>query len=134
MDISLLIQFFVILVIVLAVLLLFLFRHMKARKKRLQDAKETERKTNSIDLHTLRDTLKDKKISSAKLQEIMNLIIQEYGIIDDYKLYGDIILRMTHHPSANKEIIINFDRELSKLNPHHVSSISHSITNGLSSR
>ncbi|MFT5660767.1 MAG: hypothetical protein ACI9TV_001409 [Sulfurimonas sp.] len=134
MDISLLIQFFVILVIILGVLLLFFFRLMKAKKNRLQNAKKTKKKTNSMDLKTLRDTLKDKKLSITQLQETMDLIIKEYGDIDDYSLYADIILRMTHHPSANKEIIISFDRELSKLNPHYASSISHSVTNGLSSR
>ena len=133
MDITLLIQFFVILVVILAVLIFFLLRIVKAKKKRLQNKKKTK-KTPPIDLETLRDRLKDKKLSSTHLQETMNLIIKEYGIIEDFAMYADITLRMTHHPSANKEIILEFDRELSKLNPHYAQSISHSVTNGLSSR
>ena len=134
MSLTLLIQLFIALIVILAILLFFLLRIIKAKKIRLENTKKSKKKNIPLDLATLRNRLKDKNLSSKKLEETMNLIIKDYGVIEDFALYADIILRMTRHPAANKGIVIKFDTELSKLNPHYAISISHNVTNGLSSR
>lgn len=136
MEITLLIKLFFILIVVLAVLMFFLFKIVKARKKKLASFQQVKqvKKERKLDLKDLRDIIKNKKISSKKLQETLDLVIKDYGVIKDFDIYTDIILRITRHPSTTKDIILSFDRELSKLNPKYKSLISNNVTNGLNSR
>lgn len=134
MDITLLIQLFFILIFLLAVLIFFLLRRAKAKKLKREEAKTPLKKVKVVDLDTLRDRLKNKKLKSDELKEILDLVIADHGVINDFKVYSEIILRMTLHPAANKDIVISFDRELSKLNPTYASLISDQVTKGLSAR
>lgn len=134
MEITLLIQLLFILIIILAVLIFFLLHRAKAKKLKIEKAKTQVKKTISMDLNALRDRLKNKKLTAKELKETLDLVIKDYGVINDFAIYVDIILRMTHHPAANKDIVISFDRELSKLNPKYAVSIGNNVTNGLDSR
>jgi hypothetical protein len=133
MDITLLIQSFIFLIIVLAVLMFFLLASRKAKKLKEQEASKSV-PTKQLTLSDLREKLKNKKLSSEQLQETLNLVLENYGEIKKFEDYIEIILRMVHHPHVNKDIIIRFEKELSKLNPEFASSIGKNITLGLNSR
>ena len=133
MQIPTLLIVFIILVFILAVLMFFLLQSRKA--KRMENEKRLAKKyVKTFTLVDLRNQLKDKKLTSSELKKILDTVLQEYGTIDDFDIYIDIILRMTHHPQVNKEIILGFDKELSRLNPKYKSEIGKNVTTGLSSR
>jgi uncharacterized protein YktB (UPF0637 family) len=82
----------------------------------------------------LRDKLKNKKLSAKELSQTVELILERFGKIKDFEIYIDIILRMIHHPKVNKDIVISFEKRLSKLNPDYAETIAHNVTLALNSR
>jgi hypothetical protein len=46
----------------------------------------------------------------------------------------DILFAICRHPNTNKDIIINFDKELEHLNPEYKKEINEAIAKGLNSR
>jgi len=52
----------------------------------------------------------------------------------DFDTYMDILFTICRHPNTNKDIIIKFDKELSRLNPEYKKEINEAITKGLNSR
>ncbi len=122
----------IILVILLGVLIILFFARQE-NKKVLEDS-DKENTEIKVGFNTLVDTIKDKNTSSKKLQETLDMILQEHGEIKDFKVYQDILLRITHHPHTNKNIIISFDKGLSKRNPRYKKEISNTVTDGLNTR
>ena len=120
--------FGVFLVVLLAFLIVIYF---KMQQKKQANSKEKKVK---VELATLCTTIKDKSISSQKLQSTLDMILQEYGEIKDISIYIDILLRITNHPQTNKNIIISFDKALSKRNPKYKQEISQAVTDGLNAR
>ena len=89
------------------------------------------------------EVIKNKNSSTQELQEALDLIIKYHGKIHpklgmrahpDFDIYADIIFRICRHPSTTKEVIINFDRSLEKLNPDYNKEINDALTKGLNSR
>ena len=135
MQISSLIILFFILIVILAILIFFLLKVVKKKKfQKEREKNKAKKKTKAVTLEDLRDKMKDKNLSSKELKDILDAVLQEYGIIEDFTIYMDIIVRMTRHKATNKDIIIAFDKELSRLNPKFAVTISNSVTNGLSLR
>ncbi|MBC8236599.1 MAG: hypothetical protein H8E76_00035 [Helicobacteraceae bacterium] len=132
MNITVLIIVFIFLVLLLAVLIIFLFK--SAKNKNVKSEKTAEIKPKVITLDKLRDRLKDKNLSKQDLENTLNSVIKDYGVIENLDIYVDIIFRMTNHPSTTKEIILSFEKDLSKLNPKYASSISDNVIDGLSLR
>jgi len=117
------------LVLLLAVLLTLFFKAKK--KKALKQSSVSEVKK---DLTELVSILQDKSLSSKELQRISQEVLSVYGKIDQFSIYSEIILIITLHPNTNKNIILNFDKELSRLNPSYKKKISLALTNALDSR
>ncbi len=130
MQISLFL-FGVFLVLLLAVLLILLF---KAKKKKIQITEREQKRVGQKDLSELILILQDKSISSSELQKTSEEILQDHGSISEFAIYRDIVLRITLHPKTNKNIILSFDKELSRLNPAYKKEISRAVTDALNSR
>ena len=146
MEITLIIKSFMGLVIVLAALMFLLFyspnsKAKKAEKKLSKTVPDT--KKPKTDLDSLRAIIKNKKTTSVELKEALDLVLKYYGNIHkklgirvhpDFDIYMEILIVICRHPNTNKNIIIDFDKELSKLNPQYKAEINDAITKGLNSR
>jgi len=146
MDITLLIKSIAALAgaLGLLILLYFYLSHSNQPTKK----KSTRKKPLPIrevkpDLNTLLEVIKDKTSTTQELQEAVNLIIKYYGKIPKklgirahpkFEIYSELILRLCHHPNANKDIILKLDRELHKLNPEYKLELDDSLTKGLDTR
>jgi hypothetical protein len=104
---------------------------------------ESENKHKDIGFDALRAIIKNKQSSSKELKEALDLILKHHGIVSkklglrphpDFDVYMDILFTICRHPNTNKSIIVNFDKELLKLNPEYKSEINDAITKGLNSR
>ena len=100
-------------------------------------------KKSDTDLDSLKAIIKRKKTTSKELKEALDLVIKHHGHIHkklgarshpDFDIYMDILFSICRHPNTNKNIIINFDKELARLNPEYKAEINDAITKGLNSR
>ena len=120
---------------ILLALLMFLLFYNPSKKKVSNSKKTDSSKIDNEELILLVKVLKDKKSDTKRLGETLNLIIKEYGEIKKNKsIYMDILHTICVHPNSNKDIIVNFDRELQKLNPQYKKSINDAVVKGLNSR
>jgi len=129
--------------------LIFLFlyssRTQKAAKKvgtKRSYTKATPPK-EPTDFDSLAKIIRNKKSTADELQHALELLIKYHGTIPkklgirvhpEFYKYSEIMLRLCRHPNTNKELIINFDRELEKKNPEYVKEINDALTKGLNSR
>lgn len=147
MEITLLIKSVMGLVVVLAILIFLLFYSSGAKKKKaIQKSSKkvgSDIKKEKMNLMTLRATIKNKKTSSKELKETLDLVLKHYGVIHkkmgvrshpDFDIYMDILFTICRHPNTSKSIILDFDKELARLNPEYKSQINDAITKGLNSR
>lgn len=152
METELIIKSIIGLVVILTILIFLLFFEPNRAKKELSKNKEVAQKINNdtnssslvnTDLNYLVSILKNKKSDAKKLSEALELIIKHHGSVHqklgirphpDFNIYMDILFTICRHKNTNKDIIIKFDRELTKLNPQYKQEINESITRGLNSR
>lgn len=144
MDIILLIKSGMGLVVILAVLVFFLFYSSSKKKEKLVEKKEPAKPKaeKPRDFAALRAVLTNDKSTSKELKEALDAIVKEYGQISksgkynqsDFGVYMGIIFNICRHPHTTKDIILDFDRELTKLNPKYKSDISDAVTKALNSR
>jgi hypothetical protein len=52
----------------------------------------------------------------------------------DFDIYMDVLFTLCRHPNTNTDLIINFDKELARLNPDYKQEINNAISKGLNSR
>ena len=95
------------------------------------------------DFEALKQIIRDKKSSPAQLEKALDLIIKYYGNIHpkiasishpEFDNYGELIIRLCHHPRVNSKIILKFDKELRAKNPEYERDINSAITKGLELR
>jgi chromatin segregation and condensation protein Rec8/ScpA/Scc1 (kleisin family) len=147
MEITLLIESFLGLVAVLAVLIFFLFyvpRKRKEKAKREEVSKPpVKRVIEYPSFKELVKIVKNRESSTDDLIEALNLIIEHYGVIPpklgirthpEFTTYAEIIVRICRHPNTNKNIIVKFDRDLEQKNPAYKKEINDFLTKGLNSR
>jgi hypothetical protein len=128
------------LLVVLVYFLLFSFKKKKVEKKVLQPKpKEKENR----DLEHLRLVIKKRSSTSEELKKALDLIIKYHGTIHpklgvrthpDFDIYMDILFSLCRHPNTNKNLILDFDRELERLNPAYKIEINDALSKGLNSR
>jgi len=147
MEITLLIKSIMGLIAILA-LLMFLFFYSSASKKNKKIDTKTPKKTIKPreavpDLQTLRMIIKNKKTKTKELKKSLDLVLKYYGNIHkklgvrvhpDFDVYMEILFTICRHPHTNKNIIVDFDKELGRLNPDYKAEINDAITKGLNSR
>jgi lipopolysaccharide export LptBFGC system permease protein LptF len=156
MEAELIIKSIMGLVALLALLMFLLFLEPNSTQKSqekpsdiepaVQDGKKEPRgeaQKKELDLNYLAEIIKNKKSDSKKLQYALDAIIKYHGKVHkklglrahpDFDIYIDILFTLCRHPNANKNLIINFDRELERQNPEYKQEINEAITKGLNSR
>ena len=147
MEITLLIKSAIGLVIVLAGLIFLLFYSSGSKNKKTTKEpikkNEPEAEKQKTDLDTLRAIIKNKKSNSKELKNALDMVLKHHGVIHkklgarshpDFDRYMDILFTICRHPNTNKNIIIEFDKELERLNPEYKAEINNAITKGLNSR
>ena len=157
MEIALLIKSIIGLVFILGFLIFVLILPSK-KQKEIQRKKEIQRQESikkakeknalenegmKTDLTSLREVIKNKKSDESTLKEALEMVIKYHGTINkklgvrthpDFEIYKDILFTICRHPNTNKHLIINFDKELGKLNPSYKAEINDALTRGLNSR
>lgn len=159
MDAELIIKLIIALAAILAVLIFFLFLEPKEDtpmqseplkksppKSDLQPQKTKKEEPSALTkptLDSLVDIVKNKRSDSKKLSETLSLIIEHYGVIGkkmgirphkDFDIYMDVLFSICRHPHTTKDIILDFDKELERLNPEYKKEINEAISKGLYSR
>lgn len=145
MDIALLIQSGVGLLVILVLLVAFMNLNSKDSTKKIISKKSTSPQKQKIntDLAHLKSIIKKRKSSSKELKEALELIIKYHGTIHkklgmrthpEFDIYMDILITICRHPNTNKDLILNFDKELERLNPEYKPEINNAIAKGLNSR
>ena len=130
MLVELFLELGVFLILLLAILLLLFFLRTK-EKRAVRRKKEIE---PTISLEALLSQIKSKESSKAELQKSIELILHDYGSIDDFSLYKEILFAITLHPHTNKNLILSLDKGLSKRNPEYKKRISDAVTDALKLR
>jgi len=147
MEITLLIKSIMGLIAVLALLMFLFFYSSSFKKNKKTDTKITKKTTKPReevpDLQTLRAIIKNKKTKTKELKKSLDLVLKYYGNIHkklgvrvhpDFDVYMEILFTICRHPHTNKNIIVDFDKELGRLNPDYKAEINDAITKGLNSR
>ena len=149
METELIIKIIMGLIVVLAILIFLLFLEPdqdSPEKKTIFNNKhedKVEEKITDTDLESLLKIIKNKKSSEDKIREALDLIIKYHGTVHtklglrphpDFDIYMDIIFTACRHPNVNKDIIVNFDRRLTRLNPEYKKEINDALEKGLTSR
>ncbi len=144
MELTLLIQSAMGLLVVLGLLVFILVLAPKSKKKNVSKKVVQEQKVKpKTDLEFLRNIVKDRKSTAAELKEALDLVLKYHGTIHkklglrphpESQIYMDILFSVCRHPNANKDIIVNFDKELGKLNPDYKKDLHDAMMRGLNSR
>jgi hypothetical protein len=135
MDIVLLIQFGFGLIVVLGVLIFFLLSSKKKARILEKRVADLDNARPQRDLNSLKAIIKNKETSEKELKDALDLVLKKYGAIDaNIDIYKEILFAICTHPRTNKNIIINFDKELRRFNPDYKTEINDAIKIGLNSR
>ena len=145
MNIVDLIILIIAMMVVLAILV-FLYVYRPSKKRSLQVGKEDKNLQENKKIPSFKkllDTLKNNASTDKELRNAAELIIKHYGTIKakhgvapdkDFKRYAEAIFAVSSHPNTNKDIVVMFDRELSKRNKNYQREIDEMLNRGLSSR
>jgi len=145
-DVSIWVQSFLGLVAILGILIwLFFYSPKKSviQEKIIKKKKSTPRVDDYRPLEALLEVIKNKKSSREELKEALDLVLKHHGTIHpklgarthpDFNIYGEIVFRICRHPNTDKDLIINFDKELEKRNEAYKRDINDFLTKGLNSR
>ena len=146
MELTLLIQSAMGLLVILGLLVFLLVLAPKSKKKEVKKAKKVVQEQKAkpkTDLEFLRSIVKNRQSVAKELKEALDLVLKYHGIIHkklglrphpESKIYMDILFSVCRHPNATKDIIVNFDRELGRLNPDYKKDLHDAMMRGLNSR
>ena len=144
MELTLLIQSAMGLLVVLGLLVFVLVLAPKSKKKEVAKKAVREQKAKpKTDLEFLRTIVKNRKSTAQELKDALDLVLKYHGTIHkklglrphpESQVYMDILFSICRHPNANKDIIVNFDKELGRLNPDYKKDLHDAMMRGLNSR
>ncbi|MDD3475549.1 MAG: hypothetical protein PHI38_01625 [Sulfurimonas sp.] len=148
METELIVKFIIGLVALLSLLVFLLFLEPNKDKKKPDDAPKVSKDTNKVDkedtsLDALVSIIKNKRSDASRLSYALDMILKYHGMVHrkmglrahrDFETYEEVLFILCRHPNANKDLIINFDRELARLNPDYKQEINDAVTKGLNSR
>ena len=126
-------------------ILIFFYVYKPSQKKSLHVKKEVEveKKAQVPSFKKLQDIIKKSTSSTSELRSAIELILKHYAQIKakhgvapdkDFKRYAEVIFAISRHPNTNKELVLMFDKELSKRNPSYTREIDEMLNRGLSAR
>lgn len=142
MEITLLVKAIIGLVVILGILV-FILLLPKEKTKTTNIKSSTDSRASKTDLNSLRQIIRNRVSSKKELQDAVNLVIKHHGNIPkrlgsrvnpQFDSYMEILIMICRHPNTDKNIILNFDKQLSTLNPEYKNEINDSISKGLDSR
>jgi len=142
MEASLLIQSIAGLVVILAILIFLLLKPKVSVKAKSINIKLEEEKEKT-DLESLRHIIRNRLSTEKELFRAVELVLKHHGKIPgklglrlnpQFDSYMEIIITLCRHPHTSKDIILKFDKELTRLNPEYKSEINEAVTKGLNSR
>ena len=128
MELTLLIQSAMGLLVILGLLVFILVVAPKSKKQEVQKTKKVVQEQKAkprTDLEFLRTVVKNRQSTTQELKEALDLVLKYHGKIPkklglrshpESQIYMDILFSICRHPNANKDIIVNFDKELGKSN------------------
>ena len=143
MDITLLVQTVLGLVVVLGILVFILVMPAKKQQQKKKTYTTKSKPVRKTDLESLRHFIRNRISTKEQLKQALDDVLKYHGTIpkklgsranplfDDYM---EILIMVCRHPNTDKNIIISFDKELSKRNPEYKIEINDSIKRGLDSR
>jgi hypothetical protein len=143
MDIIILIKSGIGLLAILAILMFFMIFIPKSKEKKRKNIPTKATPKIDFDFNHLRAIIKNKKSSTEKLKETIDLILKYHGTIHpklgirahpDFDMYMEIIMHLSRHPNTNKDLILQLDKELVRRNPEYKVEINEALTKGLNSR
>ena len=143
MEASLLIEAIAGLVAILAVLIFILFKPHKEVKKTSKVELSKTKDIEKTDLETLRAIIRNRVSSTKQLSHAIDLVLKHHGKIPDklgtrtnpkFDSYMEMLITICRHSNTSKDIILKFDKELTRLNPSYKTEINEAITKGLNSR
>jgi len=144
MELTLLIQSAMGLLVILGLLVFMLVLAPKSKKKEVAKKALQEQKVKlRTDLEFLRTIVKNRKSTADKLKEALDLVLKYHGKIPkklgirshpESQIYMDILFTICRHPNANKDIIVDFDKELGRLNTDYKKDLNDAMMRGLNSR
>jgi len=146
MELTLLIQSAMGLLIILGLLVFILVFAPKSKKIETKKSKKVvqEQKVKSrTDLEFLRTIVKNRKSTADELKEALDLVLKYHVKIPkklgirshpESQIYMDILFSICRHPNANKDIIVNFDKELGRVNTDYKKDLNDAMMRGLNSR
>ena len=127
-------------------ILIFLYVYRPSQKKALHVKSEKAQESESSQIPSFKkllDIVKNNTTSDVELRNAAELIIKHYGTIKpkhgvapdkDFKRYAEVIFAIARHPNTDKDIVLMFDRELTKRNPSYTREIDEMLNRGLSAR
>ncbi len=136
------------LIVILAILVYLLLLPSKQKTPNLEAVQKNppipeQKSALKTDLESLRALIKNRNTPKETLKEALDLIIKYHGTIhkkmgirphSDFDIYSDVLMSICRHPNTNKNLIVDFDAALVKLNPDYKKEINEAITKGLNSR
>ena len=141
MDLTLLIETILGLVVILAILVFILIMPEKKQKKKIYTTKS--KPVRKTDLESLRYIIRNRVSTKEQLKQALDDVLKYHGSIPKkfgsrmnplFNGYMEILIMVCRHPNTDKDIIISFDKELSKRNPEYQNEINDSLKRGLDSR
>ena len=145
MDILFILKALAGLVVILALLIGVFFYSKKSSqtKKKNRDTHQIKKRTDVCRLEDILAVLKDKKSTFEELQKSVECLVKYHATIPhklgirahpDFDIYEEIVLRLSKHPSTNKDLILRVDRVLQKENPSYKVELNNALTKGLNAR
>ncbi len=145
MDIALLVKSIAGLSVILALLLSLFFSSPKKKTKKSSKKSYTtptppQPKT---DWESVLKVIRKRKATTEELKEALDIILKYHGTIPkklgirinpEFDKYSEVLLRICRHPNTNKDLIVDFDKELERRNPEYIKEINDALTKGLNSR
>jgi len=148
MDITLIIKSIIGLVVILGILMFILLYKPKDKKaknvkKTVLKSKSMKQKNDTLDLQTLRAIIKSRNSTTKDLEAAVDGVLKNYATIPaklgirihpDFDIYSEMLFMLSKHKSANKNIILKFNRGLEKQNPQYKLEINDAVSRGLNAR
>ncbi|MEA3523371.1 MAG: hypothetical protein U9R50_10375 [Campylobacterota bacterium] len=121
---------------------MYVYKPSKKKKLHVKE-KEVKIRVQTPSFKKLSDIIKNHASLNTDLYEASELILKHYGVIKakhglapdkDFKRYAEVIFAIATHHNTNKELILMFDKELTRRNPSYKREIEEMLNRGLSAR
>lgn len=119
----------VFLIVLLGLLLFLLFSQ---RKKEPSINKTLKVKSSSLKDYI--DVIEDTNTTTKELEQTLQKILNEYGIIQDLSLYLNLVSSVVKHKNTNKNLILNLEKNLKLQNSKYKKEIEDMVLYALNTR